>query len=433
VFSLALAGFALLDGAAPSAGLRAVARDVQRSSSAGSDGAVADAFDLYASYPNAGRHRGYFLRGVNVYGSAMSNSDPPSSDPQRTSLWFQAQGDGSFRQYNTTPYRACHWDLLRWRKGARGLLVYLATEAACYSEHTRIEFRPGIAFMPKTWVPGKRWSHLGVSDTVFSENGIPVCAGTNTWHSRVIGSARMSNGTVAVHTQTNETQVLSPIAGAPSSASCPVGTLTRFDWQENFYLGGELTVRTQDGSAIDSDIGLVRSVGGNRDAARQAGHPQWDSRFERWEAFPPTDVGTVTTTTTNVANGSTGNTITFAYTAPTGGIRNGSLAIEVPAGWTPPVTPTGLGCSLTTAGTLTAKGQTITVSDLTLPPHGETLITYGATSGGSCTAGDGATAPSTRGAPVWQIQVTLRAGGPFTYLRASPSIEVDADGSARAG
>src|SRR5665213_610811 len=117
--------------------------------------------------------------------------------------------------------------------------------------------------MPKTWAPGERWSDDGISNTVISENGIPVCAGTNTWHSRVIGLARMPNGAVAVHTQTNEIQGLSPIAGAPGSASCPAGRLTRFGWQENFYLGGDVTVRGQDGSVTGSDVGLVRSVGGN--------------------------------------------------------------------------------------------------------------------------------------------------------------------------
>jgi len=402
--SLALAAFALLAGSAPSAGLRAN---------------VGASYDLQASYPNAGRLRGHFLRGVNQYGSATSNSGP-----QRTSLWFQPQDDGWFRQFNTTPYRECHWDLLRWRPGERGLLVYLATHAGCYSDHTTIVFHPGIAYMPKTWAPGERWSEDGVSDTVYSENGIPVCAGTNTWHSRVIGVARMPNGAVAVHTQTNEVQVLSALAGAPRSASCPVGKITKFGWQENFYLGGDLAVRRGDGSAIGSDVGLVRSVGGNPTATRQAGHPQWDSLFHSWDAFPPADAGTVMTTTTNVANASAGNTITFIYTAPSGGVQDASLAIDVPQGWTPPVTTDALGCTVATVGTVTTRGQAIIVSDLTLPPKGETVITYGATSGGSCGAGDGATAPTTAGAPVWQVRVTWHEGGPFTNLRSSPSIDV---------
>jgi hypothetical protein len=358
---------------------------------------------------------------VNEHGSATS-----SAGPQRTSLWFQRQGDGSFRQFNTTPYRDCHWDLLRWGAGAGGLLVYLATQAGCYSEHTRIVFRPGIAYMPRRWVPGERWSAAAVSDTVYSQNGIPVCAGSNSWHSRVIGLARMPNGGLAVHTQTNEVQVLSPIAGAPGSASCPPGTVTRFGWQENFYLGGELTVRGQDGSVIGSDLGLLRSSGGNPATTRQARHPQWDAVFDSWHAFPPAHAGTVTTTTTNVANASTGNTITFTYTAPSRGLRDGSVAIEVPPGWTPPVTTDALGCTMATVGTVTTSGQAITVSGLTLPPKGQLVITYGAMSGGSCTADDGATASSTAGAPVWQAQVTLRDGGPFTNLRSSPSINVSA-------
>jgi hypothetical protein len=401
---LALAAFALLDLSAASAGFR---------------GNVAASYDLSASYPNAGRLHGYFLRGVNQYGSATS-----SSGPQRTSLWFQPQGGGSFRQFNTTPYRECHWDLLRWGPGKRGLLVYLATHAGCYSDHTTIVFRPGIAFMPKTWAPGERWSDDGVSDTVYSQNGIPVCAGTNTWHSRVIGVARMPNGGVVVHTQTKELQVLSALAGAPSSASCPVGKTTRFGWQENFYLGGDLTVRRQDGSAIGSDVGLVRSVGGNPAATRQSGHPQWDSVFDSWDAFPPTDAGTVTTATTNVGNASTGNTITFTYTAPSGGVQDAFLAIHVPPEWTPPVTTDALGCTVATVGTVTTKGQAILVSALTLAPNGQTVITYGATSGGACAGGDGATASSIAGAPVWQVQVTLHEGGPFTNLRSSPSIDV---------
>src|SRR5437764_15141558 len=78
VFWLALAAFALLEGSAPSASLDRVARGVQ--SPAGLGGNVEASYDLYGSYPNAGRQRGYFLRGVNEYGSATS-----SSGPQRTS------------------------------------------------------------------------------------------------------------------------------------------------------------------------------------------------------------------------------------------------------------------------------------------------------------------------------------------------------------
>jgi len=426
--SLALAAFSSLDASVRSArvepaGVKQIARHAESDTSAGLRPRirVPAGYDLHASYPNARRGHGYFLRGVNEYGSATS-----TSGPQRTSLWFQLQGDGAFRQFNTTPYRTCHWDLLRWGPGKRGLLVYLATQAECYSKHTAIVFRPGIGYMPKTWTPGERWSDDGISSTVYSEEGIPVCAGTNTWKSRVIGLTRMPNDQIAVHTQTNEIQTLSPIARAPNSASCPAGRVTRFAWQENFYLGGGLTVRRQDGSPIGSDVGLVRSSGGNLAAAREAGHPQWDSVFESWDTFPPADAGTVTTTPTTVPNASSGNTITFTYTAPSSGLRDGSLTILVPSDWTPPVTTDAIGCTAATAGTVATTGQAIIVSGLTLLPDEQMVISYGATSGGSCAAVDGATAPSTAGAPIWQVQVTLSEGAPFTNLPSSASINVAA-------
>jgi hypothetical protein len=358
-------------------------------------------YNLYASYPNPRRLRGWFLRGVNAYGSSTSGSSGAS-------LWFQPLVGGAFKQFNTAPYRDCHWDMLRWNPGKHGLLVYISTHAGCYSVHTAIAFQPGIAYMPKIWTPGERWADSGVASTVYSENGIALCTGSNTWRSRVLGVAAVPSGGAAVHTQTNETQTLVAIAGAPSSAACPAGTTTSFGWRENFYVGAGM---------------LVRSSGGNVVATRQAGHPEWDSVFSNWETLPPADVGMVTTAATNISLGSSGNTIAFTYTAPSGGLQDASLTIAVPPGWTSP-TIDAVGCTTATAGRLTTNGQAITVSTLTLPPNGQLGIRYGATSGGSCTALDGATAPSTPGAPVWQPKVTLTRGGPSTSLPSPPVIHV---------
>lgn len=402
--ALALLAFVLADVSAPEAG-----------------GGTRPSYDLRAAYPNERRQGAYFLRGVNVYGSSAS-----TSGPQRTSLWFQPQPDGTFKQFNTTPYRTCHWDLLRWGAGNRGTLVYLATHAECYAQHTAIVFRPGISFMPKTWAPGERWVAHGVSGTVYSEDGTAVCAGTNAWRSQVVGVEPLPSGAVAVHTQTNETQTLSAIAGAPSSGACPPGRPTSFGWQENFYVGGGLTVRQQDGSAAGSDLGLVRSSGGNADARRVAGHPDWDSIFDSWNAFPPADAGTVSTAPTRVGAGSTGNTVAVTYTAPASGLQEGSVTVVVPAGWTPPTTDDAKGCAAASAGTVTASGQAVVVSGLTLSGGERLEIAYGATAGGACTPGDGATAPSTPGAPLWQVQSILRPGMPFTNLPSSVAITVGA-------
>jgi hypothetical protein len=184
-------------------------------------------------------------------------------------------------------------------------------------------------------------------------------------------------------------------------------------------------VRQRDGSAIGTDVGLVRSTGGNLAAARETGHLQWDSTFDSWDAYPPADAGSVTSSATAVGRGSPGITIAFTYTAPSTGLRNGSVSIAVPDGWTAPVTTATTGCTTATAGLLTTTDQTIVVSALTLPPNGQIAITYGATSGDACAAGDGATAASSPGAPIWQVQVVLSDGGPFTNLPSSPSIDVE--------
>lgn len=365
------------------------------------------------------------MRGTNKY-----HAPNPSSTSDRTSLWFQPLGDGAFKQFATAPYGECHWDLLRWGPGKQGLLAYLATHADCYSDHTGIEFRPGIAYMPKTWVLGHPWSDEGVAHTVYSENDVPVCDGTNRWQSRVLGLVEMPNGEKAVHTRTDETQALSPVPGAPSSAACPSGQETRFDWQENFYLDTLITVRAVRGAITGADVGLARSVGGNLAATRAAGHPQWDSIFTKWEPLPQRAIGTLTTATRNIANASTGNTIVFTYTAPPAGLERGVVRIRVPPGWTAPVTTNATGCTATTEGNVITSGQTITVSGLSLPANGRAVISYGATSGGSCATGDGATASSTAGAPVWRAEARSRSGDLFTDFPATPSVNVNAaDGS----
>src|SRR5205085_697778 len=137
--------------------------------------------------------------------------------------------------------------------------------------------------------------------------------------------------------------------------------------------------------------------------------------------------GTLTTPTTNVSAGQTGRTITFTYTAASGGMQGGTLTLVVPNGWTAPST-TGNNAGYTTAskGTLTVSGQTITVSNLTLAGAGTMTITYGDTSGG----GTGATASGTTGAQTWQAQQNARGACACTNLGSSPSITVNAgDGS----
>src|SRR5205807_8872721 len=137
--------------------------------------------------------------------------------------------------------------------------------------------------------------------------------------------------------------------------------------------------------------------------------------------------GTMAAGTSSVSAGQTGRTITFTYTAPTGGISSGSVTLVVPSGWSAPST-TGSAAGYTTAssGTLSVAGSTITVSSLTLAAGNTLTITYGATAGG----GPGATATSSTGAQTWQVQEKSTSAGSLANIASSPSITVyAADGA----
>ena len=133
--------------------------------------------------------------------------------------------------------------------------------------------------------------------------------------------------------------------------------------------------------------------------------------------------GTLTTPTANVSAGSTGNTVTFTYTAATGGLSNGAVTLVVPSGWSAPST-TGSAAGFTTAsaGTVGTSGQTITVSGVTLPGGGSFSVVYGS----KASAGPGAVATSSTGAQTWQAQERSTGGGTLTNLASSPSITVNA-------
>src|SRR5204862_160763 len=137
--------------------------------------------------------------------------------------------------------------------------------------------------------------------------------------------------------------------------------------------------------------------------------------------------GTATSSASNVSASQTGRTITFTYTAGTGGMKNGSVTLAVPAGWSAPsTTAANAGYSTSSAGTLTVSGQTITVSSLTLGGGSTFTITYGDTGSG----GPGAIATSSTGAQTWQAQAKSTSASVLTNLGSSPSVTVLAyDGS----
>jgi large repetitive protein len=131
--------------------------------------------------------------------------------------------------------------------------------------------------------------------------------------------------------------------------------------------------------------------------------------------------GTMTTKTTSVAYGSTGHTITFTYSAATGGVSSGGVHLTVPSGWSAPST-TGTSAGYTTAstGTVSIDGQTIVVLNVTLAAGATLTINYGS----KAAKGPGATATSGVGAATWTTMEKSTSGGTETNLAKSPVITV---------
>ena len=135
----------------------------------------------------------------------------------------------------------------------------------------------------------------------------------------------------------------------------------------------------------------------------------------------PDGSGTISPSPASVAKGSVGNTISFAYTAATGGMQNGSITLVVPSGWSAPSTAgTDPGFATASTGSLTVSGRTITVAGINLNGADTMTITYGNRAGG----GPGATASSTAGAPSWTTKQRSSASGVLTPLASQPAISV---------
>jgi len=127
------------------------------------------------------------------------------------------------------------------------------------------------------------------------------------------------------------------------------------------------------------------------------------------------------------APGSTGNTLTFTYTAPSGGLSGGQLSVAVPNGWSVPSTTAKVsGYTSSNCGGVAVVGSAIQVSGVTLAGGGSCTITYGDRGGG----GAGATAPSASGVSAFTATEESTGFGSATGLASSPQVAVTApDGS----
>ena len=216
-------------------------------------------------YPDQNRYQaGYYLNG-------NSYADP--QHPVWSVLWFQSQGGGAFKQFNSAPYDQCHWDLLAWTSVG---LTYTKTHDQCGSNNNEVVFSPGITYMPQSW-NSTNWMITGSSKTTYYNSGRLVCSGTNSWSSKIIGWEQMAPNVRGLHVQNNQ-QISWTYGKDPSG--CATGYTTK--WQENFYLVDSLPIA----ASTTTDKALKRIVGGNLDNYNKTGHWDYDVWFDAWQKLP---------------------------------------------------------------------------------------------------------------------------------------------------
>ncbi len=135
----------------------------------------------------------------------------------------------------------------------------------------------------------------------------------------------------------------------------------------------------------------------------------------------PSGSGTMTVSPTTVKAASQGTTLTFTYTAASGGTSGGEVETVVPAGWSAPsTTHSAAGYVASTCGTVHVSGSTVAVSGLTLAAGRSCKITYGSKAG----HGPGATAPSTAGTDTFKTSEASTSPGSLLALKVSPAVKV---------
>jgi hypothetical protein len=129
--------------------------------------------------------------------------------------------------------------------------------------------------------------------------------------------------------------------------------------------------------------------------------------------------GAMTVSPTGVQTGSTDHTLTFTYTAATGGLGGGKLTLAVPTGWSAPsTTGSDPGFTSSDCGTVGVSGTTVQVTGVTLAGTASCTIVYGSTASG----GSGASAPSSDGSSAFSAQEASTSSGTLTALGISPSV-----------
>ena len=129
--------------------------------------------------------------------------------------------------------------------------------------------------------------------------------------------------------------------------------------------------------------------------------------------------GTVTASPASVPGGSP-TTVTFTYTAASGGMAGGQLDLVVPAAWTAPSAVAGTAGYVTaSAGVVSVSGRTVSVGGLTLATASTVTLSYG--SGGGANS---AVSPQAFGTSAFTGATKSTAAGTLVALAAPATVAV---------
>jgi hypothetical protein len=254
------------------------------------------------------------------------------------------------------------------------------------------------------------------------------------------GTLTTNNAVTQAAAQSQAETLGTPGAG---SATAPTATTLALSWGTASPLpsgGGYVVLRAKTSGGPYTAVGTGTCAGtisttSCTDTGLTAGTPYYyevEAVFDNWVSAPTAQFsantsyatngsGTMTVSPMAVLASSTGDTLTFTYTAAAGGLSGGEVDLAVPSSWSTPQTTSASTAGYTAASVgsvAVASGPTIKVTGVTISGGATLTITYGAGGGTG-----GASAPAATGVNTF-IAAENSTGGAVVALATSPTVTV---------
>jgi hypothetical protein len=248
----------------------------------------------------------------------------------------------------------------------------------------------------------------------------------------LVGDATAASSSVVVSPATYSTSVTGTCPVGTSGGTCTVsGTLTPPAISGSFTLPSSMSAGANTVTIYEPDnayaTGNVTAPPSGVTLGANSTTPDISASATYTPGNAADGSGTMTVAPSSVTPSSTGNTLTFTYTAAPGGTNDGEIDVAVPSGWSAPsTTSSDAGYSTSTCGTVAVSSSTIEVTGVSVSGEGTCTITYGS----KASSGPGATAPSTSGIDTFNTTEMSTSTGTLTALAVSPTVTVlSTDGS----